>query len=179
MQRLLALFLIPIALVGTSFKIEGESNKVDDANTRAIIKASYLYNFSTQCDWPAASKDKHFQIAILGNDPVYAELAAKYVGKPVGGQTLEVVLCGSTEDIDQPHVLYVSEDALPDLKKISARVADEPVMVVCEKKGGLADGATINFVVEDAKIRFELNAEQAAAKGITLGSNIVHWAIQP
>ncbi|MGC6533262.1 MAG: YfiR family protein [Flavobacteriales bacterium] len=178
MQHLLAYLLLPAALLFSGFHPE-PGNKVDDANTRAIIKASYLYNFGTQCDWPPGSKDKHFQIAILGNDPVYTELATKYVGKPVGGQTLEVVLCGSTEDIDQPHILYVADEALADLADIAALVTDEPVMVVCESPGALRKGAMVNFVVEDAKIKFELNTEQAAAKGITLGSNIVHWAIQP
>ena len=177
MHNLIAYLMLPAALLLSGFN--ADSNKVDDANTRAIIKTSYLYNFGTQCDWPAGSKDKHFQIAILGNDPIYTELATKYAGKPVGGQSLEVILCNSTGDIDQPHILYVADEALGDLAGIVKLVKDEPVMLVCESPGALAQGATVNFVVENAKIKFELNTEQAAAKGITLGSNIVHWAIQP
>lgn len=172
--------LLPVWLLAVSVSSPTKHEpQLSDTDTRAIVKAAYLYNFGTQCDWPASTKDKHFQIAILGNDPIYAELATKYIGKPVGGQSLEVLLLGSTDEIDQPHILYVSKDAQEDLADIAELVKDQSVMIVTEQSGALDLGALVNFVVVESVIKFELNSQLAGTKGITLGSNIVHWAVQP
>lgn len=181
-MRSLWIYLAATALSCASFVLpdsEVDLDKVDDADTRAIVKASYLYNFGVQCDWPAEYKQGRFQIAVLGNDAVYHELASKYVGKPVGGQVLEIIRATEIEDIERPHVVYVSEAYHGDLAELCELTEAKPMLIACEMPGALNQGGTVNFIVKDSKIRYELNAALAAEKGITLGTNIVHWAVQP
>lgn len=180
MINLLSHILLPLWLLSVNAESPTDPvSALSETDTRAIVKASYLYNFGKQCDWPAATKDQHFQIAILGNDPIYTELATKYMGKPVGGQSVEVVLLGNTDEIDEPHILYISEEATVDLEEICKLIDDQSIMVVTEHPQALTQGAMINFVVVESVIKFELNAQLAETKGITLGSNIVHWAVEP
>jgi len=45
-------------------------------------------------------------------------------------------------------------------------------MIISEQKGGLAKGATLNFVVVDNLQKFEINETTATAQGLTIGSTL-------
>lgn len=179
MTQLFAYLAIPLCLM-LSPSIDGQHAQGDaqDTDTRAIIKASFLYNFGVQCDWPDEAKKGRFEIAVLGNDAVYRALADTYVGKPVGSQVVEVVKYGELSEIEKPNILYVAADSLEELEPACDLLEEKSVMVVCEQPDAMSKGATINFVVDSSKIRYELNTEQAASKGITFGTIILQWAVQ-
>lgn len=179
MTQLFAYLALPLCLM-MSPTFDGLQNQggIQDTDTRSIIKANFLFNFGVQCDWPEYAKQGRFEIAVLGNDPVYRALADTYVGKPVGSQVVEVIKYGDLSEIEEPNILYIGSDALEDIEAVCDQLKDKPVMVVCEYPEALSKGVTINFTVDSSKIRYELNIEQAARKGITFGTIILQWAVQ-
>lgn len=179
MAQVFAYLALPLfVMMSPSFDRDQNQGGLQDTDTRAIIKANYLFNFGAQCDWPEEAKQGRFEIAVLGNDPVYRSLADTYVGKPIGSQVVEIIKYGLASEIEVPNILYIGEDSLDKLDEICLQLKDKSIMVVCEQPGALNKGATINFTVDASKIRYELNTEQAVEKGITFGTIILQWAVQ-
>ena len=61
---------------------------VQTKDTRAVLKALYIYNFATLTDWPSDYKSGDFVIGVLGESSVFDELQKKYRGKIRSNNTI-------------------------------------------------------------------------------------------
>jgi len=164
-------FLIIAALCAISASFQ-QVPKLNETDTSALIKASYLYHFSKLVDWPAQAKTGNFIISVMGSTSVYQELVKKYNAKQIGSQQIEVRKLTKTLNISNCHVLYVGkecEDILPDIIKA---LKNEPTLIVSDASGALKKGADINFIVEDTKLLFELSVKNATDKDLFIGSTL-------
>ena len=142
------------------------------------MKANFLFNFAASNDWPQEVKEGPFLIGIYGNDRLAEELLQKYALKPIGGQVLEIR--SWPREAEPPaefvHVLYVHGTGSR-ARAVVDSVAGKATLVVTQAEGALDSGATINFIAVENRIRYELNAEDAAARGLLIGNRIASWAI--
>ncbi|MGY8918043.1 MAG: hypothetical protein ACKVJ6_07205 [Flavobacteriales bacterium] len=78
------IYLILFAIVTTAsiswLQTEQGGPKLDEANTIAITKASFLFQFAKSNDWPNDKKQGNFRIGIQGNTALYNFLVEKYSG---------------------------------------------------------------------------------------------------
>lgn len=163
--------LVIAALCAMSASVQ-QVPKLNETDTSALIKASYLYHFSKLVDWPSDFKSGNFVISVMGNSNVHVELVKKYNSKQIGSQQIEVRKVTKTVNISKCHVLYVGkecEDILPDIVKA---LKDQPTLIVSEGEGTLKKGSDINFIVEDTKLLFELNVKNATEKQLFIGSTL-------
>lgn len=157
---------------------DGDEIQLDAANTVAMIKANYLFNFSKYSDWPDEYKTGKFRVGVYGDENVFTELLEKYATKSIGSQMMEVIEFKSISKIDKPHVLFVSKEKKNEFEKISKLLSGSSTMLVSDFNGALDKGAIINFTVRDGNIRFEINEKTAESKSIILGDKIKNWAIK-
>lgn len=155
-----------------------DSQQLDDADTEAMFKARYLYEFAVSSDWPEEKKVGPFVIAVYGSSSLFLEMSDRYATKPVGGQKLEVVQVMDKEDIPECQMICVSRSAGEDLPDILANLKSKNTMVVTHIPGAIPPGVTINFVVQDSKIRYKLNTKEASKRKIVIGSKLIQWAIE-
>ncbi len=88
-KLLTILFIILIALT-PSFTPDNQGDKVD---TKAKIKAVYIYNFTKYIEWPADYQASDFTIAILGeNQSLYNELTNMSKVKKVDNKPFKIKL---------------------------------------------------------------------------------------
>lgn len=152
--------------------------EVADDDVVAMIKAAYVYKFSTSCDWPDKVKQGPFRVGIVGSESVFQELSDKYATKPVGAQLFEVVLLEKVPDNEFYHMLYLSSTAGPKEWKSATKYAEKkPTLLVGEGKGALTQGAAISFVTVENGTKYIINPESAQKRGISLGSTIMLWAV--
>ena len=159
-------------------RAQSDQPTLDDTDTRAIMMANFLFHFSAFNDWPEETKNGPFVIGIYGNDRLAQELLAKYSLKPIGGQVLEIQSwpAGAPPPREYVQVLYVEGWGLAS-RAVLDSAAGAPTLVVTQAEGALDSGATINFIAVDNRIRYELNAEEAAGRGLLIGNRIASWAI--
>ena len=153
--------------------------KLDEANTIAITKASFLFQFARSNDWPNDKKQGNFRIGIQGNTALYNLLVEKYAGQTIGSQMLEVVEIDNSELLNEfIHVLYTESDG-EELLQLIKNTAEKPIMVVTSVDADTAmpEGAVVNFVVQTSRIRYELDMENALKRGLIVGNRILSWAI--
>ena len=92
---------------------------MDSADTIAITKASFLFQFARSNDWPQETKEGNFKIGIHGNRILYDFLVEKYSSQSIGSQMLEMVWYEDAEMTEFTHILYTESegDDLADLIK--------------------------------------------------------------
>ena len=160
--------------------IQGDQGgpKLDAADTIAITKASFLFQFARSNDWPEETKEGNFKIGIHGNRVLCNFLVEKYSNQSIGSQMLEVVWYEEAEMSEYTHILY-SESEGEDLDRLIKSTGNQPVMVVTSLNGGLQmpKGAVMNFLVQSSKIRYELDMDNAVLRGLIVGNRIMSWAV--
>ncbi len=153
--------------------------EVADDDVVAMIKAAYLYKFSTSCDWPDQMKKGPFRVGVIGDDAVFQELSDKYATKPVGAQLFEVAFLETMPDETFYHLIYLSANAgEKEWKAARKYAANQPILVVGEGNQALSAGAAISFVTVGNGTKYIINPESAQKRGISLGSTIMLWAVE-
>ncbi len=143
------------------------------------VKAAFLYNFTKFVEWPT-SKPKPaqpFRIGILGED-VFGDEIGGLAGKTVGDRRLRVQRFPSWEDrAAQCDILFISGSQEQQLTEIIRRLDGEPVLTVGDTDGYASRGVIINFFMENNKVRFEINPEQADRAGFKISSRLLKLAV--
>ena len=70
------------------------------------------------------------------------------------------------------HVLFVSRNMVTNMAAISNKMLKGSTMVIAEHPDGIKNGATLNFVVIDNQLKFEIGETNATEHGLTIGSTL-------
>lgn len=160
----------------------------DPAQSREYqIKAAFLFNFIKFVNWPKekmADANEPIIIGIIGKDP-FGDTLDPIKNKKVKGKKLVIKRFKGFEELkknsgkDEPefgrkiqalrkcHLLFVCSSEKENFEEIIEILEGSSVLTVEETAGFLKAGGIVNFLMEDKKVRFEINitaAEQAKLK---------------
>ena len=144
--------------------------------SEAEVKAAYLHKFAGFVEWPAdrfASASSPYVVAVAGDDQVLEELRRIARGRLVQGRPVSVVPAAAGGVPRDANVLFIGRSAMRDAATLVADARNEHVLVVTEAPSGLAAGATLNFVEQDGRVRFEASLASARAADIRLSSRLL------
>ncbi len=148
-----------------------------EATLEYQVKAAFLLNFTRFTEWPAPSfsdPQAPLEICVLGKDPFGRALDDVIQGEATNGHRLAVRRFNGPPVPQTCRVLFVD----PDLKgaaKLLEGVAPG-VLTVGEGHRFLEDGGTIAFVLEDRRVRFDINQTAAEKSGLKLSSKLLSVA---
>lgn len=129
----------------------------------------FIYNFTKYFDWPADTKSGDFKIQVLGHSSVGDELKTITSGKTVGNQRIVIEQINAPEQINpSAHILFLGHWQIRHLESIKQKISGNPILLVTEFEGLLQKGATINFIIREGRIMFELNNTNAEAAGLQI-----------
>jgi hypothetical protein len=137
------------------------------------IKAAYLYNFIKYVDWP--SYGDTITIGVLGGNP-FGTALAPLNGKMVKGRRLLIKELDSLHDAQTCQIIFVSSSEKQRLQEIFENLKFARVLTVGETQGFADGGGMINFVEENNKVRFEINADAARRTGLNISSELLKLA---
>lgn len=144
------------------------------------LKAAFLYKFGNFIEWPTNafnSPTAPMIIGVAGSGPFRSELERTVQNKAIDGHPLLVKEIKNISDLKNCHILFIgsSEKRLAELLKA---VRGTSVLTVGETDGFIAAGGMINFLVEENKIRFEVNNTTAQQAGLKISSKLLMLAKQ-
>lgn len=148
-----------------------------DAASEYDVKAAYLLNFTKFVDWPAtafATADSPLAICVLGNDPFGTVLNDLVQGEEVNGRKLVVRQLSQPPPPHACQVIFLHGGT-----KNTAHVVGElgaGVLSVGEGERFLRDGGAIAFVVDQRRVRFDINQSAAEGAGLKLSSKLLSVA---
>jgi YfiR/HmsC-like len=143
------------------------------------VKAAFLYRFTSYVDWPSqASTDPQFTIAVLDADGVAAELGRLLQNRQIQNRPAQVRSIKNLRELDGAQILYIGGSHRDDLHRLIGAVAGRPVLVVTNADGGLDAGSSVNFLLIDQRVRFEISLDAAQGSGLRVASELLAVAIR-
>lgn len=143
------------------------------------VKAAYLHKFPGFVDWPPGSflsDSSPIVIGVTGSDSVYQDLTRLAEGRLVQGRPLEVRWVVLPLSRPLVHVLYIGRDARANAGAFISQTAGHPVLTVTDYPLAPPDGAVLNLLEMDGRIRFEASLPAASANGIKLSARLLNVA---
>jgi hypothetical protein len=139
------------------------------------VKAAFLLNFTKFVEWPSAAfaaPDAPLTICIVGDDPFGRAIDQIVEGESVNGH--RIVIERKRHDQQRScHVLYISSGGALTNSIISGGSA---VLTVGEGEEFIRQGGIIAFVVDNRRVRFDINLRAASSAGLKLSSKLLSVA---
>lgn len=185
----LALLVVPIV---PKARAEAAPNKEHQ------IKAAFIYNFIKFVDWPEekmADSNEPITIGIIGSED-FIKAFEPIIHKKVKNRSISIKYFKGYEKLERTqeddrqwnqkmealktcHLLtFCSGDSvrIKDLSQIIKALKGSPVLTVGETDGFLESGGIINFLMEDKKVRFEINVAAAKKNKLKISSKLLRLA---
>lgn len=148
--------------------------QIADQTVEYQVKAAFLLNFAKFVEWPAnrfATPDSPFVICVLGKDPFGQALDNVVQGETVNSHKLVVERIGKPPAPGMCGVVFVGsgEKDLPEL----LGGLGPGVLTVGEGDRFLGNGGMIAMVVENRRVRFDINQAATAKAGLNLSSRLL------
>ena len=186
--------VLALALILAPLAVEGWANSAQ--NREYQIKAAFLHNFIKFVDWPkekAADSNEPITIGIIGKSPfgnAFEPLKTKKLkGRSVvikrfksfeelkkSGEKDKTELDRKIEDLRKCCLLFICSSEKENLGEIIDSVKDSSVLTVGDTKGFLEAGGIINFLMEEEKLRFEINVTAAEHAKLKIRSKLLRLA---
>jgi hypothetical protein len=140
------------------------------------VKAAFLYNFAKFVEWPPSSfsdASAPLRICVFGQDPFGQALLDITHEKIVGGHILQVDQVVDVALARTCHILFIASSEKVQLKRILESLQGTDVLTVGDTKGFAELGGIINFVLENDRVRFEVNRKAADRAGLKISSKLL------
>lgn len=137
------------------------------------VKAAYLFRFLAFVEWPQSSflrPDSPIVIGVLGDEAVLEELRAIVPGRVVQGRPVAAVRLREDASLAGVHVLFVGREASAQLARLAPTRA---ILVVSDSERGLDQGAVVNFVRAEGRVRFEVAVDAAEQRELRISSRML------
>ncbi len=138
----------------------------------------FIYNFSRLIEWPPDYRSGNFVIGVLGATEITMELELYTKGKKVGTRDISIVRYKSPQEINTCHILFVPFEKTKQLPQILSQINGKSTLIITEKSGALDEGSSINFLLVDDKLKFEIKADNALKSGIKFSSKLQEMSAQ-
>ena len=163
--------LISLLLVGTSAIVTAQSS--DDEYR---VKAAFLFHFAQLVDWPAntpTGADNSLYLCTFGEDPFQGALESTVEGKAIENRVIRIRHLLRPEDMQGCRILFLGKAQSKHIPMLLADLRNAPVLTVGETPGFLAAGGMVCFLLQENKVRFEINLDAARSAGLKIGSRLL------
>jgi len=167
----MTLFLLPMWLMAFPAYGAGESEDLEHS-----VKAAFLYKFASYVEWPANAfpkADAPIAIAVTGSDVIAAELGRLVAGRTAQGRPIVVKRLAPGDPLAGVHILFVGPGDAERLAQWARDAQAHSTLLVTDSRRALERGSTINFVLVDRRVRFEISLDAAEKSSLKLSSRLL------
>lgn len=142
------------------------------------VQAAYLYNFGKFVQWPAATRASAgpFNVCVFGDDPFGPILNATVAGGTVNGKTVAAKRIVSAPDAVDCQILFISPSEDRRLDQILEALNSAAVLTVSDMPRFAERGGMIQFILDENRVRFQVNLAAARNAGLILSSQLLKLA---
>ena len=147
--------------------------------SQADVKAAFLYNFAKFVEWPAeafSSETAPIQLGVFGDEEFAGKLKSLLSDKQAHGRSFEVKSFSNPQEAKNLQIIFIAGSETRRTTQILEVARKFPVLTIGESEQFLDTGGMINFVVEDAQLKFEVNPESAQNVKIEISSKLLRLA---
>ncbi|MCX6898309.1 MAG: YfiR family protein [Verrucomicrobia bacterium] len=144
------------------------------------VKAAFLFNFAQYVEWPPemfAAPTAPIIIGVLGDDLFGNVLDQTVRGETVRNRPIAIHRSRQIENLKHCHLLFISKSERGRLAHVFTKLAGTHCLTVGETERFAHNGGIINFRLQGANVRFEINLNAARRSGLTISSKLLRLAI--
>jgi hypothetical protein len=148
--------------------------------TEFDVKAAYLYNFAKFVQWPpdaARREARTFLVCVIGDDPFGPVLDRVVAGGLIDGRTVVARRIATAQDARACHILFLGGMDEQRAVETLDTIGRADVLTVSDLPEFTRRGGMIQFVVQGARVRFEVNLNRARDAGLMLSSELLRVAL--
>lgn len=142
----------------------------------AHVKAAFVYNFMKFVEWPADAMQRSgdsLVVAVIGDGGV-ADAAERFLaGKLIGDRRIVVHRARWDQSLAGAQVAFVTETDAKRLRRIFDAATSHAILSIGDADGFATSGGIIGLVIEDRKVRFDVDITAADAAGLKLSSRLL------
>ena len=142
------------------------------------IKAAYLYKFGNYVEWPRqafAGAASPLNLCVVGDDPFGSLLDSAVEGQHIDGRAIALRRLKAIGRDSGCHILFLGIADPQRAGQALETVRGEAILVVSDARSG-APG-TIQFVLKDNRVRFNIDDDMARGSGLTISSKLLALAV--
>ena len=142
----------------------------------AQIKAAFVYNFLKFVEWPADTSrgpQDAFVVLIIGDGATADATAVLLASKQIGERPLLVRRVKWDQSLVGVDAVFVAEHDTKKLSRILNAVAAAAVLTIGEGEDFATRGGMIGLVIENRRVRFDVNTDAAQASGLRVSSKLL------
>jgi len=141
------------------------------------VKAAFLYHFTKFVEWPApADTGEPFRVCTLADDSFIAALDRTIAGESVGQRPLVQVEPRSIEEARRCAILFIGARFSDQGAPLVNAVRDLPVLTVGDGSQFVEQGGAIGFLLENNRVRFDINLRAIQRSGLKASSKLLRVA---
>jgi hypothetical protein len=166
--------LLTVLLIGGA---RGGTSQTTEEEYR--VKAAFIFHFAQLVDWPSdtvADTDNSLFLCTLGEDPFQGMLEGTVAGKVIGNRVMRIRHLGQAQDMQTCQILFIGRAQSKRIPQLVAGLRNAPILTVGETAGFLDAGGMIRFLLEENKVRFEINVQAAESARLKIGSRLLSLA---
>jgi hypothetical protein len=167
MKKVIVLSFLLLGLLKLGFS---QVNSVSQA------QSMFIYNFCRLIQWPASSGSGEFVIGVLGSNDVYTSLTAFVANKKVGALPIVVKKFDDPQQLTRCQILFVGNSRVSKLNEILSRLQDANSLIITEKRGMVNSGSAIDFFMDEDRLRFVMNIENAEKNRLIVSKSLQDMA---
>jgi len=170
--RCIALLAVYLLLLARS----GQRTSAQTSSEEYRVKAAFIFHFAQLVDWPPGTPtgtDNSLVLCTLGEDPFQGALEGTIAGKAVGNRVIRIRHLGQPQDMQACQILFLGKAQSKHIPLLVTDLHNAPVLTVGETAGFLDAGGMIDFLLEENKVRFEINLEAAESARLKIGSRLL------
>lgn len=171
--------LVPAASVILALLSAPPSFAQQRAPNEYQVKAAFLFNFAKFVEWPDssfASASSTFKFCVLGQDPFGKDLDNALLGKKIAEHPVELIRTRKIQELDRCQVVFVNASESAHVSELVASLRGRNVLLVGEAEEFAGSGGTIQFFLQDNRVRFVINPDAASRAGLKLSSKLLALA---
>lgn len=152
----------------------------DAPPTEYQIKAAFLFNFAKFVEWPPQAFPEPASplvIGILGANVFGDNLEHTIQNKTINNHPLQFKTFDRVSEVTNCQVLFISASEESRFNNIIETLHGLNVLTVSESNHFLEAGGMVNFVLENNRVRFQINNQAAQKAGLKISSKLLSLAV--
>jgi len=121
----------------------------------------FIYNFSRLIQWPSSTSGGDFVIGVVGDNEIYSALISFVANKRVGSQPISVKKFDDPQSVSRCHIIFIGDSKVSKLNEVISKLQGANSLIITECKGMINSGSAIDFFMEDDKLKFVMNTDNA------------------
>jgi len=138
----------------------------------------FIYNFSRLIQWPAGNTSGEFVIGIVGDNEMYTSLVSFVANKKVGSLPISVKKFDDALSISRCNIIFIGDAKISKLGEIISKIQGMNSLIITERRGMINSGSAIDFFLDQDKLKFVMNADNAEKYNLVVSKSLEDMAFK-